>query len=385
MAMNRKRIFLVVYFVACFGMGIAVDRVITKTFRKYFGVDAATLIKSPLAWWRVERRGWDSFKTLQYTQDHGGVRFHRYVETELLPLNVDGTRLSDAYPAPKGAGAITVVGRTVIIVDRLGGLHRYDLKTGSFGTLPGIPPLPNNLNDLQAFLVHRPGPVINLADSPNDGFRARSIIFLADRRELAVAYDKFDEAIGKIRTVVSLISFDPTTLTATGAWQQILASDAFEYGPNPIMGGGKLAYRGDGKLYLTLGDHGIHDPNVGQDPNTTYGKIMELDLTKKDWHLFTKGHRNQEGLAFLKSGQLLSTENGPYGGDELNVITEGSDYGNSSVTLGTAYNSYSTWATGRAVVGSPRCSLGFRALLPPNSSKSAILAPAGTATCLSEL
>jgi glucose/arabinose dehydrogenase len=349
--MNGRRIVLGLCLFGCFATGVAFDRAIEKDFRKYFGVDFGTFIKSPLAWWHVERRGWDSFKTLQYTQDHGGVNFHRYVETELLPLNVDGTRLSDVHPVPKNGGAITVVGSTVIIVDRLGGLYRYDLKTRSFGMLPGVPRLPNNLENLQAFLLRRPGPPVDLADAPNDEFRARSIIFISDRKALAIAYDKFDEAIGKIRTVVSLISFDPTTLTATGAWQEIFVSDAFEYGPGNKMGGGQMAYRGDGKLYVTLGDHGIFEPNVAEDPSTTFGKIIQLDLTTNKWRLFTKGHRNQEGLAFLKSGQLLSTENGPYGGDELNVITEGSDYGNSTVTLGTAYNSYDSWATGKAVVG----------------------------------
>jgi aldose sugar dehydrogenase len=58
------------------------------------------------------------------------------------------------------------------------------------------------------------------------------------------------------------------------------------------------------------------------------------------WHVFTNGHRNPEGLTFLKSGQLFSTEHGPRGGDELNVIVEGSNYGWPKVTLGTAYEDY---------------------------------------------
>lgn len=348
--MLRKRIFLGVCLAVCFAMGFALDRVIVRgTFQKYFGVDVATLIKSPLAWWRIQQRGWNSFKALQYTQDNGEVHIHRHVETQLLPLSVGGTRLSDAFPVPKMGGAITVVGTTVIILERLGGLYRYDLTTGSFGMLPGIPPLPNNL---EGFLVHRPGPPVNLAEAPNDEFRARAVIFLSDRRELAVAHDKFDETVGKIRTAVSLIPFDPGTLKATGAWRQIFASDAFDYGPGANLGGGRLAYRGDGKLYLTLGDRGIEDPKVAEDPGTTFGKIIEIDLTTNTSRLFTKGHRNPLGLAFLKSGQLLSTENGAYGGDELNVITEGSDYGAPNVALGTDYNSYDWPARTSPVVGS---------------------------------
>jgi cytochrome c2 len=345
---NRKQIFIGACLVLCFAMGSAFDRFSKGAFWNYFGVDAATFIKSPLAYRRVQQRGWGSFETLQYTQDHGGVRFHRNVETVLLPLDVDGMRLSEAFPVPKMGGAITVVGTTIIILDRLGGLYRYDLTTGSFGMLSGIPRLPNNL---ETYLAWRPGPPINLADAPNDEFRARDIIYLSDRKELAVSYDKFDETLAKIRTVVSLIPFDVVTLRATGTWQQIFASDAFAYGVGITSGAGRLAYRGDGTLYLTIGDHYILDPKVSEDPNTTFGKVIEINLTGNKWRQFTKGHRNQEGLTFLKSGQLLSTEHGPFGGDELNVIIDGSDYGWPNVTLGTDYNSYD-WPVGTSSVGS---------------------------------
>jgi aldose sugar dehydrogenase len=75
-------------------------------------------------------------------------------------------------------------------------------------------------------------------------------------------------------------------------------------------------------------------------------------VTTNAWRQFTKGHRNQEGLTFLRSGQLISTEHGPRGGDELNVITEGSDYGWPNVTLGTEYNTYAWDAGTSPVVGS---------------------------------
>jgi cytochrome c2 len=326
---RRNRIVLVLCFALCFAMGFA--------FHKYGVGSSVAIIRSPLVYWRIHQRGWNSFNELQYTQDHDGLQVKRYVETILVPLTIDGKWLSDSYPVPKMGGAITVVGTTVIILDRLGGLYRYDLVAGSFGRLPGIPPLPNHL---EAYLVHRPGPPVNLADAPNDEFRARDIIFLSERKELAVAYDKFDETLGKIRTVVSVIPFDAATLTASGAWQQVFASDAFAYGVGITSGAGRLAYRGDGKLYLTVGDHYIVDPEVSEDPNTTFGKTIEIDLTTSNWRLFSKGHRNQEGLTFVKSGQLLSTEHGPRGGDHLDILTDGSDYGWPNISLGTNYNSY---------------------------------------------
>jgi aldose sugar dehydrogenase len=326
----------VLFLALSFVIGIALDRFSKGAFEKYFGISFSTLVKSPLAYWRVSERNWDSLKALQYTKEQGGAYTRRIVETALLPLTIDAARLSDSYPVPKMGGAITLVGNSVIILDRLGGLYRYDLTTRSFGLLPGVPPLPNNL---KGYLNQRPGSPVNLTEDLNDELRARDIIFLSDRKELAAAYDKFDEALGKIRTVVSLIPFDVATLSATGPWQQVFASDAFAVS-GITGGGGRLAYRGDNKLYATIGDHYNADPGAAEDPNSTIGKIIEIDLTTNKWRLYTKGNRNPEGLTFLKSGQILSTEDGPRGGDELNVIAEGADYGWPNVTLGTEYNTY---------------------------------------------
>jgi cytochrome c2 len=329
---------------------------ISGYIQNHFSVSIGQFIQSPLAYWRVRQRGWDSFKGLQYTKDQRGERFHKYIETTLLPLIVDGSRLSEFYPVPKMGGAITVVGANVIILDRLGGLYRYDLATRSFAKLPGIPPLPNNLG---AYLSQRSGPPANLADAPNDNeLRARDIIYLPDRKHLAVAYDKFDSALGKLRTVVSVIPLDPVSLAASSSWEDVFYGDSFLYG-GITSGGGRLAYNGKGKLYLSVGDHYIVDPKVSEDNNTTFGKILELNLDMETVRQYSKGHRNPEGLSYLKSGELISTEHGPYGGDELNIITEGSDYGWPNVTLGTDYNRYD-WPPGASPKGNVS---GFKAPL----------------------
>jgi glucose/arabinose dehydrogenase len=226
-------------------------------------------------------------------------------------------------------------------------MYSYELPNGPFKPITSIPALPNNFKD---YLAHRPGPPINLADAPNDEFRARDIILLADRQELAASYDKFDETTDQIRTVVSVIPFNAATLTATGSWREVFASDAFAIDHGITSGAGMMAYRSDGKLYVSIGDHFVVQPKLSEDPNSTFGKIIEIDLTKTQWRMFSKGLRNQEGITFTESGQLLSTEHGPQGGDELNVITEGSDYGWPNVTLGTDYNSYG-WPPGTSAVG----------------------------------
>jgi cytochrome c2 len=324
---------LAVCLAICFAAGAA--------FHKYVGLTAIReFVKAPATSLRMLRRDWNSSQQLQYTQDQSGVYPPRYVETGLLPLVINKKRLSDFYPVAKFGGAMTVVGATVVIMDRLGSLYRYDLTTSAFGKLQ-LPPLPNNL---EAYLRERQslGGVehINLAGAESQmEFRAHDIMFLPDRSELAVLYDRFDETLGKLTTAISVIPINVATLAATGDWQTKFTSEPF--GPGlAAFSGGRMAYRGKDKLYVAFGDHCTYNPPVSQDPNTTFGKIGVIDLANNKWREISRGHRNAEGLTFAKSGQLISTENGPRGGDDLNIIADGSNYGWPKVSLGTAYESY---------------------------------------------
>ena len=78
--MRFTKLAIVSCLVLCFAMGFAIARYSGGAFGNYFGVSAQTLIRSPLAFWRVQQRGWDSFKALQSTQDHSGTHFHQNVD-----------------------------------------------------------------------------------------------------------------------------------------------------------------------------------------------------------------------------------------------------------------------------------------------------------------
>ena len=186
---------------ACFALGAAFHKYAGKALRHYLGVSGVDFINSPGAVLRIQQGAGMLSKPRQYTRDHGGVYFRRYVETGLLPLVMDGKRLSDSYPVPKNGGAITSVGSSVIILDRLGGLYSYDRTADLFAPLQ-IPRLPNNL---EAYVHHRPDSRYDLtAANSKYEFAAYDIVFLSDRNELAVSYDKFDETRGNLRTAVSV-------------------------------------------------------------------------------------------------------------------------------------------------------------------------------------
>jgi aldose sugar dehydrogenase len=80
--------------------------------------------------------------------------------------------------------------------------------------------------------------------------------------------------------------------------------------------------------------------NFTQDPASSFGKIFEIDLDTENSRVVSLGHRNPQGLTVTSRGALFSTEHGPKGGDELNLITEGSNYGWPNVSLGTEYKGY---------------------------------------------
>ncbi len=110
------------------------------------------------------------------------------------------------------------------------------------------------------------------------------------------------------------------------------------------MGGG-LALLDKDRLLLAVGDQefdGVNaDSDLPQDPAAEYGKILLIHLASGQSEVLTLGHRNPQGLVVGAQGSIWSTEHGPQGGDELNRIRRGSNYGWPLVTLGTQYGSTS--------------------------------------------
>ncbi len=105
--------------------------------------------------------------------------------------------------------------------------------------------------------------------------------------------------------------------------------------------GGRIAYDGVGSIYLGSGDYhfdGVYAAYaVSQDDTQEYGKVIEIPLDGSGHRVVSKGNRNMQGVAWL-DGEVYAVEHGMRGGDELNRIVEGRDYGWPSVTLGTMYN-----------------------------------------------
>lgn len=98
---------------------------------------------------------------------------------------------------------------------------------------------------------------------------------------------------------------------------------------------GRLARISANRAYVTLGDLGY--PGIAdRRARGQLGSIWRIGAGVKPVRI-SQGHRNGQGLALDRLGRLWETEHGPAGGDELNLIRRGRDYGWPFVTYGQPY------------------------------------------------
>jgi aldose sugar dehydrogenase len=132
--------------------------------------------------------------------------------------------------------------------------------------------------------------------------------------------------------------------------QQIFKADPSLYRGKGLRFGSRLLFDEKGHLFFSIGDRG--HPGDEQDLSHPNGKVHRVD---PDGHIpkdnpfvhrrgalpsiWTYGNRNPQGLSFSPvTGELWETEHGPRGGDELNVLKPGHNYGWPVITYGMNYD-----------------------------------------------
>jgi len=90
-------------------------------------------------------------------------------------------------------------------------------------------------------------------------------------------------------------------------------------------------------LLFTLGQNSRDSLNMkAQDDNSIYGKILFINLAKKEFEIFAKGFRNPQGL-FVENNLIIATDHGPRGGDEINKVLQNKNYGWPIASYGEPY------------------------------------------------
>ncbi|PJN96649.1 glucose dehydrogenase, partial [Amaricoccus sp. HAR-UPW-R2A-40] len=123
--------------------------------------------------------------------------------------------------------------------------------------------------------------------------------------------------------------------------------------PEPMHYGSRILFDGEGLAHVTLGERSTLKNRVrAQDLGSTYGKVARITAEGEAPRdnpfvgregalptILSYGHRNIQGAAFRPgTGQLWTIEHGPKGGDELNLIEPGANYGWPVISYGINYD-----------------------------------------------
>jgi len=260
------------------------------------------------------------------------------IETEALPLRLSIDRVSQRIDMKVGGGAIELMNDKLLVMDRMGKIFIYADKQIVDGGFPELPMHMKEFRESGAFPVTQ------------GTLRAHDLKYDDKEQYLYVSYDSWDKAAAAPRFVISRIAVPPGLAPAKSGWSLV-----WESTPVPRTGyyagrsaGGKLLIKGR-NLYFAVGDYSLDriffSPAdiAAQNIASPFGKIYRYDVNTKSTTVVSIGHRVTLGLAMTSTGQLLESENGPRGGDELNRIVERHNYGWPYVSYGTHYFGYRSY------------------------------------------
>ena len=177
-----------------------------------------------------------------------------------------------------------------------------------------------------------------------DWFRVVDILLKrhsAGRYELFVTHHYFTGACLRFRLSATTLRQQGADVSVSPAWRTIF--DAEPCLPIPTIAfaymrvGGRMLMDGPDHLLVATGPH-YHD-KYAQDPASHLGKLIRVEIETGRAETLALGLRNPQGLARDAAGHLWETEHGPQGGDELNVLVAGGNYGWPQVTYGVEYGS----------------------------------------------
>jgi cytochrome c2 len=262
----------------------------------------------------------------------------RYLTSALLDLKLTAFDLQLLDSGFKEyAGAIQVLDDGILIAEATGGFYKLTFENP---LTPRLQRLATHL-ELNAAAENEVYLATMKDRYPPNPVRITDLLLLKGGDEIAVSHTFWDVANKCTTLRVStlplsrLLSVDQD---ASADWRLL-----FESKPcvNKVSlsheSGGRMIQMRPDAIFLTVGH--LEADELVQDQSADYGKILSINLADGTAEHVSTGHRNPQGLTIDHLGRLWSTEHGPQGGDELNLVRPEQDYGWPLVTLGTDYNS----------------------------------------------
>jgi glucose/arabinose dehydrogenase len=216
-----------------------------------------------------------------------------------------------------------VSGSVALVTEKPGRLSRVDLASGARTTIRGVPEV--------AFIGQ--GGLLGVEVDP--AFASNGLVYLS--YSIALPGETYTTRLTRARLAGEGL-VDPEIL---------LTAEPAVAGVNHF--GGALEFDRDGLLYLAVGER--MQRQYAQDLGSHLGKILRLrtdgslpednpfvETAGALSAIFSLGHRNPQGLALHPTtGELWASEHGPRGGDEINVIRAGRNYGWPVISHGEEY------------------------------------------------
>ena len=234
----------------------------------------------------------------------------------------------------KGAGSLGVFCGKLAILDRTGAFFSFEQ-----GRLQKLFQIDNNFTEFS----------FEFKSDASDMLRTHN--FTSNKNNLFVSYTKYDEKKGFFH-LVSRYSYNCQSGKISSGEEILLKRQLTEnQALNTQAAGGALLLDGD-RLYTSIGfvnekkwsDPEYHDIEASSGSGTT----VEINLKTLTAKTFTQGHRNITSIIKRKN-TLISVEHAMKGGDEINTLMFGSNYGYPYETYGTNYSSYAQPYTGQKV------------------------------------
>lgn len=232
---------------------------------------------------------------------------------------------SDATPEQE-AGGVVPPGETTVVTQTAQG----PVRLGTSDVVTGLD-TPWSMafdRDGKLWFTERPGRVRRQGDEP------QTVDGVVEQGESGLHGVAFD---GVGRRYLYFTAADDNRIVrydAPGAPPVVLVSGIRKA---QIHDGGRMVLGPDGALYIGTGD--AAQQNLAQNDASLNGKVLRLDTNTGQAAVFSKGHRNVQGLCFAPGGRFLSTEHGPERGDEINDLHQG-DNGGWPGTTGNGIKNY---------------------------------------------
>lgn len=276
-------------------------------------------------------RGWLG-KTRATVHEQG------FLQTQFYKLKVRQVVLE---PFDGLGGAITAFGDDVLFVSTKG---RIGLLRPNDQLMYAEQTVPMNLDGLYA------DPLIDKDNSLFQRFRVADILLketTPGRGRLYVSHHYYVDRCVEIRVSAIDIVVADDGFDFPGPWDTAFSAQPCLALPTDARFtgheiGGRMLPDGDDALLLVVGHHGTADPRAAMDPHMPLGKLLRIDLNTGAAEILVIGLRNPQGMARDSTGRLWASEHGPEGGDELNLLVEGNNYGYPEVTYGLEYG-FSDW------------------------------------------